>query len=188
MPAPKPADAVGEWLAKPAAAKLLGASLRQLERRERQGYIEKRVTPRGPMERAARVLYSRADIIALKAGTPNSYARVAPVKEPAPRAAKPTVVSNDTGAALAVVDHSTEIFAALLGKLATVFPTPTPSAEPPRPWLTLDEAVEYSGLPRAFLLAEARAGSSPFALNVGTTGRGARYRFNRDALANPGGA
>ena len=49
------------------------------------------------------------------------------------------------------------------------------------PHLTLAQAVEYSGLPAAFLIAQARAGKVR-AVNVGT---GARefWRFEREALA-----
>jgi hypothetical protein len=50
-----------------------------------------------------------------------------------------------------------------------------------RPWLTLAEASEWSGLPAAWLLAQARAGA-PFALNV-AHGSKAHWRFNREALA-----
>lgn len=56
-------------------------------------------------------------------------------------------------------------------------------AQPKRwaPWLTLPEAVEFSGLPASYLLAQARAGTIR-ALNVGT---GARefWRFHRASLA-----
>jgi hypothetical protein len=50
-----------------------------------------------------------------------------------------------------------------------------------RPWLNLEEAAEYSGLPKSFLLALAVHGTL-LALNVGTE-RQKRWRFNRAALA-----
>jgi excisionase family DNA binding protein len=58
----------------------------------------------------------------------------------------------------------------------------------PRAWLTLDEAVEYSGLPKSYLLALARGGGDAthrkpdFAVNVGT-GTKEFWRFNREALS-----
>ena len=54
------------------------------------------------------------------------------------------------------------------------------SAAVPKPWLTTAEAVEYSGLPKAWLLEQARKGNIP-AINVGSGSR-ERWRFNREAL------
>jgi len=55
-----------------------------------------------------------------------------------------------------------------------------------KPWLTLDEAAEFSGLPRGWLLAQARRGEasvpSVMAINVGTE-KQPRWRFNREALS-----
>lgn len=50
-----------------------------------------------------------------------------------------------------------------------------------RPWLTLAEAVEYSGLPASYLLAQARAGKAR-AINVGS-GIREFWRFHRASLA-----
>lgn len=55
-----------------------------------------------------------------------------------------------------------------------------PAPAPPKPWLSLDEAAGYSGLPRAWLLAQARNGSW-LALNVGSAKR-ASWRFSRGGL------
>jgi predicted DNA-binding transcriptional regulator AlpA len=55
----------------------------------------------------------------------------------------------------------------------------------PKPWLTLAEAAEFSGLPKSWLLREARAGS-PLARNVSggvDAMAAAAYRFSREALA-----
>ncbi len=64
--------------------------------------------------------------------------------------------------------------------MATILKSRELSAAP-KPWLTLDEAAEYSGLPKAYLLTLARGGCD-LARNVGTEKR-ASWRFNRDALA-----
>jgi hypothetical protein len=52
-----------------------------------------------------------------------------------------------------------------------------------KPWLTLDEAVEYSGLPRGWLLSQAKAGAG-FASDFGS-GRRRSFRFHRDSLGLP---
>jgi hypothetical protein len=56
--------------------------------------------------------------------------------------------------------------------------------EPPKPWLTLDEAVAFSGLTRAWLLREARDGlGSVVARDMGKHSRGGRWRFHREGLS-----
>jgi hypothetical protein len=67
--------------------------------------------------------------------------------------------------------------AAHLARLSAAFPSPPR----PKPWLTLVEAVEFSGLPQAYLLTQARAGSIR-AVNVGTA-KQQRWRFHRSSLA-----
>jgi hypothetical protein len=54
-------------------------------------------------------------------------------------------------------------------------------AQRPKPWLTLAEAAEFSGLPQSYLLTQARAGSIR-AVNVGTP-KQQRWRFHRAGLA-----
>ncbi len=60
-------------------------------------------------------------------------------------------------------------------------------APPLLPWLTLDEAAEASGLPRAWLLeyainGGAEGGSRIDVLDVGAGRRGGRFRFRRESL------
>jgi hypothetical protein len=62
--------------------------------------------------------------------------------------------------------------AAHLAKLAAAFPSPPPTVGQ---WLTLDEAAERSGLPKSWLLAQARSGAD-FAMNVGSPKK-AVWRF-----------
>lgn len=188
MPTPKPA--LEEWIPKTAAAKLLGVSLRQIERREKDGFLEKRTLPRLATESTGRVVYSRADLLALKAGTPNTHARaVQDVVDPEASPLQP-VVSNggagggggSNGKALALVRNGSyaqrdyvAAFDAIVGSLRAA----TPPA--PKPWLTVDEAVEYSGLPRGYLLKRAREGWDA-AVDVSTGGAHQFWRFNRAAL------
>ena len=57
---------------------------------------------------------------------------------------------------------------------------PGPAIAPPRPWLTLDEAAEYSGLPASAVARLIHAGKLR-ALDVGIR-PGGRYRIRRADL------
>jgi hypothetical protein len=180
MPQAKPAP---EWLPKAEAAAYLGVSARSLERHEGKGFIEKRVRRAGPLERTNAVEYSVADLEALKRGAPNVHAR-----EIEPDGYNKIVIndapaSNDTGKTTAVAKRDNGALAgAGLAQLVSYFEWLRAQNEPPavKPWLTLAEAVDYSGLPAAWLVAQARSGGVR-AVNVGT---GARefWRFNREGL------
>ena len=86
-------------------------------------------------------------------------------------------VSNDPGKVLARIQPgATELAQAIAAALRDGL-----QGDSPKPWLTISEAVEYSGLPRSYLLAQARAGAVR-AVNVGT-GKQEYWRFNREALA-----
>jgi hypothetical protein len=181
-----------EWLQKVPAAKLLGVAVRQLERRARDGYIESRRLPREVNETTARAVYSRADIVALKSGKPNVHAR--PVEEPA----EPLVYGPDdpdhflrdgkSSRALALravpdPDPGSTAFARGLAVIFENFENLRPAKQ--KPWLSLAEAVEYSGLPKAWLVAQAREGAA-FAIDVSGGGTRASWRFNRAALGAAG--
>jgi hypothetical protein len=176
MPAAKPA--LDEWLPKEAAAKLLGVKLRSLEKRASQGYVEKQVQPRHPSERAARVLYSRADILALKSGTPNVHARE--VVENRTSDSKDHSEVRPASTALAVrngprdPDHR-----GIVADLALILSRHPEYAQPatlPGPFVSLAEAVKLSGMPESWLVAQARSGV-PWAVNVGT-GKREFWRFS----------
>lgn len=192
-----------EWLSKAHAAKFLGVSLRQIERREAQGAIEKRTLPRLATESTGRVLYSRADLVALKNGTPNTHARAVdpePEESDTSQAVSERLNPSQNGnpTALAVVQSSASRIRELEGwaakneslmvvqdrliEVLSKTPTlPAPAAPAPKPWLTLEEAVEYSGLPRGYLLKRAREGWDA-AVDVSTGGAHQFWRFNRAAL------
>jgi hypothetical protein len=110
-----------------------------------------------------------------------------PAEKPAaprivPAAEKPAKTQPPDGAQFTLADVS-RVVAAL-------------AAQTPKPWLTLGEAAEFSGLPKAWLLAVARLGhpesaadraycdphGTVVAVNVGSEAR-ASWRFNREALA-----
>src|SRR5215203_7388969 len=159
----------GVWVSAKDAAKLLGRSERSVLRRYEQGYIRRDAGRREPGASIATPLYSVDDIEALLAGTPNYYppdgSSAAPMRItaastvyalPAPAA----TTAEETGDGDAALDHS-------------------------RPWLTLAQAAEYSGLPASYLAWA--AGREVFeALDVGIR-PGGRWRFHRDSLANAPG-
>ena len=178
-------------MSKKYAAMMLGVSLRQIERRESQGYIEKRKAERRMGESTARSEYSRADIEALKAGTPNVHARevsqtegyIEAIREAGEESQKARKPENGAGKALATrPPNSWPSFEERIGAfVATLQANPLVRAPQLRPWLTLDEAVAFSGLPRAFLVAKAVEGV-PWAIDVCAGGTRAFWRFNREGL------
>ena len=167
-----------DWLPKEEAAELLGVSIRQLENRTLKGEIRKKTLPRLPNERAARVMYSIEDLKAINAGSPNHYGE--PAASSVPRASDLVAVitgrPNHSGAPAAGDPFAG--LAAHLAALAKAFPPPAEA----KPWLTLAEAAAYSGLPAAWLVAQAREGGKKWVVNVGQ-GTKAHWRFNREALA-----
>jgi hypothetical protein len=136
-----------DWISKDAAAKLLGVSVRQVENRAARGEIEKRTLPKLASERAARVEYSRRDVDAIRAGGGRPPALAA--ANGAPLNASAVTVRPP---ALPAGSNPFAGFAAQLAALAGAFP---PAG---KPWLSLKEASEYSGLPARWLREAARAG------------------------------
>ena len=167
-----------DWLSPADAAAFLGIKPRQLQRREQNGYLTKRTLPRQPTESVGRVEYLREDLEALKAGKPNVHARVVPAKD------ADQTTTNRRSTALAVsapglhnAPPEVSVFWRSFYEAATAMPPA------PRPWLTLDEAVEYSGLSRRWLLKEAEAGQGAIEIrDMGKHARGGRWRFLRDDL------
>ena len=151
------------WLGKAEAAEFLGVSVRQIEYRAARGEIRKRTMPKERHERAARIVYSREDLAAIRAGEVKNTARW--LFQPSPHLA--------AGVAR---------FLALPRPLIDALRERREPAAAARPWLSLADAAEYSGLPTFFLLLQARRGAA-WALNVGQ-GSKAHWRFNRDALAD----
>jgi hypothetical protein len=90
-----------------------------------------------------------------------------------PALAAPSVAVAPTSAA----SDPLASLAAHLAKLAAAFPSRPPAVGK---WLTLDQAAEQSGLPKSWLLAQARSGAA-FALNVGSAKK-AVWRFRSDGV------
>ena len=75
---------------------------------------------------------------------------------------------------------SSDTLAMVTTALARAVQAAAADAPAPKPWLTLAEAVEYSGLPASYLVRRAREGWTA-AIDVGT-GDKAFWRFNREGL------
>jgi hypothetical protein len=162
------------WVSKAEAAQLLAVSPRQIERHEAAGKIRKQIAPKAPGERSGRAIYSRSDLQAIKAGTPNDY-RQPPAPAPAPAAELSTRQPQETAPA-----------AELLPLLAQLISSKQPPPAQMRPWLTAAEAAEYSGLPAWWLIAQAEEGHAGTAIDIGIRRAGGRWRFRRSDLVNMG--
>ena len=152
------------WLPKDEAAALLKVGIRQLENRVTDGLIRKKVLPKAPSERVARVVFSREDLLALKAGKPN-------MRDESSRFEPSQSVSNGP----ATPANGVIAIPAALIELLRERREPA-AATMPGPFVGLADAVAISGMPASWLLAQARAGV-PWAINVGT-GKKAFWRFS----------
>ncbi len=182
---PQAKQSESDWITKDEAAELLGVNPRQVQKRVEQGYIEKRTLARLPTEPQGRVQYSRADVDALLAGAPNQHA----VEVPANGGTKDVVRMPNGGAPLS---QSIAEMAGFTNGLMTVREFLNENKpEHPDPWLrykeklwlTLDESVAYSGLPRPEMERLLREGL------VYSFGRGPKtWRVQRAALDSYGTA
>ena len=163
-------SAVRTPLTKDEAAEALGKSRRTIETYAATGklpciYVTHKF--------GRQLVFDPDDVARLKAELESPIHRMI---EPEPPATPPALdlahVFPDPPA-LALRSH--DPFAGLAAHLAKL------SAPPPTigKWLTLDQAHEQSGLPRAWLLAQARGGA-PWAMNCGT-GKKEFWRFRADA-------
>jgi hypothetical protein len=149
-------SAVRTPLTKDEAAEALGKSRRTIETYAATGklpciYVTTKF--------GRQATFDPGDVARLKAELESPIHRMIEPEPPATPPA-PALRSHDPFAGLA----------AHLAKLSPSNPPPTIGK-----WLTLDQAHEQSGLPRAWLLAQARAGA-PWAINCGT-GKKEFWRF-----------
>ena len=162
-PALKPA------LTRAEACEQLGCSPRTLNRYVADGRIVSYYMRGASGQQEARfrphevaALKAELDVPAIRAVTPPAVQALATVAAPAIRE-----IGDSVGAALAKIADAMR---------------PAATA---KPWLTLDEAAAYSGLPKAFLLrvavARQRPEHVPIAVNVGSEAR-VSWRFNREEL------
>ena len=153
---------------------------RSLNRRVNDGFIRKKQLERQPGMKAAPVAYNREDVEAILAGKAAQH----PVVMNPPRAVASAAPAT-MPVAVAVSEAQSEAFRAFADYLAHLAERLQPPAAPTpvSHWLTLAEAAEYSGLPKAWLRRAAEAGSVEV-LNVGTE-KQKIWRFHRDSLAQP---
>jgi hypothetical protein len=177
-----------DWMTRKEAATTLGVSERQVQRRAEQGYLRVKILPRRLHEKSHTTMYNRADIAAIAAGSPNKYSVLMNSPEDAPEPAPEPKKALSTALAAPAADQ----FAGLPAFLANLsqavhainatYAPPAPASPPPpvKPWLTLNEAAEFSGLPKAYLrsCAEIKAVRA-----ISTSGgRFRNWRFHRDSL------
>jgi hypothetical protein len=183
-----------DWVAKQDAAKTLGVTERQVEKRAQQGYLRKRFLPRLANEKTARVEYLREDIDALLCGKPNMWGEALPAQGPTLCEKKVDtglqVAFNKQSGGLQPVTAIDGDFAlqisnaingacidALLAKLSETYAPP-----PLKGFLTFAEAIAYSGHTPA-KLAELLHSSQ-----VDNYGRGPKtWRVRRASLDAYGG-
>jgi hypothetical protein len=170
---------VREWITKEETAKQLDRSVRTVLAMAAAGTIKSK-TERDPKRRGQKVtLFHAGAVAALAEKRENGTAAEKPAQD-----RKPAIIPP---AALQSTDIS--LTQALVERLLN--PPPAVAVPPaPRPWLTLDEAAEFSGLTKRWLEAEAirilrDEGTTPIAIKVRDMGRGThggRWRFLRSDL------
>ena len=141
-----------EYISKQIAAQMLGLSVRRVLELSQTGAIKRRQVTDPVTKRAQTVLLAR-DVAKAVAAIDGQ---------------KRLVAYRGDGAGEVAVDRAPQ----------PLLPAPAPA--PIRPWLTVEEAAEYSGLPASFLLGMVDAGRLP-ALDVGVRA-GGRYRIARRAV------
>lgn len=155
------------WLTKEEAAKVLGMSIRHVERLAAAGQIEKRHVSPGAGTRYGGVHYLGSSVEAvlkerqegIHAPVKNALAVVAPTQ----LARVPPLTPRQKH-----LFDTREIADQALALSAI-------------PWLTLDQASEYSGLTKAWLLREAQ-GAGIAIRDMGKKSRGGAWRFFRADL------
>jgi hypothetical protein len=159
------------------------------------GAVRKRLLPREAGERVGRVVLARADVV--KLADPDQRRRTQAFST-APRVMSASSDVTPPSAQAEAWKGLAEFLAGLTAKLSEgpkllEAPAPeeaeeaprmpesyTPAPLEPRPWLTLEEAAYFSGLPPGWLKRAAALGNVE-AINVGSEKR-VSWRFHRDSL------
>jgi hypothetical protein len=168
----QPAEEV--WITKKQTAEILGVGAREVERMAKNGRIHKLYQPPNRKEdrRYGQVLYLQTDVRVIEQERLYGVRSSAPLPPQAALALAPI-----SQAQARVADAQVDAWhglAAHLAKLSAAFPTPKPQ---PRAWLTLEEAVDYCGLPLAELERLLREGL------IYSFGRGPKtWRIQRASL------
>jgi predicted DNA-binding transcriptional regulator AlpA len=172
MPEAAPAPAPAETLSKRDVSRLLGRSKRTVDRYMREGLLP---FTHAPGANGVEARFRREDVEAFQRAERAPVTRA--VARPSLPAAPIPVPIQPPALEMQAVD-------ALAGRIAELAREWWPPAKPdPKPWLTLSEAVAFSGLTRSYLVREARSGVSALAVrDMGRGSRGGRWRFSRESL------
>ena len=146
-----------EYISKQLAAEALGLSPRRLLEISQTGQIKRRYA-RDPVTKRRQAIFRAADV-----------ARLADEIASRKCAVRPEAAERSESAALS--------------HIRTVPPALPQLERPARPWLTVDEAADYTGLPASFLSSMITGGKLA-ALDIGSWRRkvGGRLRVNRRDL------
>ena len=171
-----PSEIPPGWVSRSEAAKRLRVSERQIQRRHEEGFIRKQTLERRLDQKAATTCYNAEDIAAILANKPNKWSTVVPAAE---NASQPPAEPKN-GKSTALVPAAIDVFSGLQAYFQNLNAQYVPPPPPAKPWLTLKEAADFSGLPAAWLKAAAAAGNVN-AIKTGS-GRIPNWRFHRDSL------
>ena len=153
---------VERWITKKEAAEVLGLSTRAVERLAQSRGITMRHEKPGPGRRYSMVFYSSPEIEALRDERRDGVRSIS-------TAVTRTYSAIPPDAQIAIARAQIGIFEGLTAHLAP--------SRAPKPWLTFDEAVEYSGLAPSMLEEVLRQG------DVFSIGRGLKtWRIQRASL------
>lgn len=175
MPSSAARTAKAKTLTKREVIEFLGKSKRTIEMYIHDGRLPCRYF-NGPNGKTA--VFDRAAVEALKLDLDTPTVRAVADMRGAALQAVPLHLRDmvESRAAVRQVMNPDPV-ALLTAAIARMAPPPAPVV---KPWLTLSEAVDYSGLPATYLVHEARARKIR-AVNVGT-GAKEFWRFNREGL------
>ena len=170
-----------EWIPSLEAAHILGIGERELQRKAKRypKQLTRKTQRLGP-QRQLSALYLRSDLMAFrdrqaKGIDPASAERLIPGETEG--ADVPDAAVPPTGESLALERLNT---GDPLTRLAELLARLSAHYQPqPKPWMTLSEAAEYSGLPKGYLLGLCR--QNKLGTDVGRR-RGGRFRISRKQL------
>jgi len=151
-----------EWIDSEKACKILGLKLRAFQRKVQSGFVRRQILPPSADHNRQQALYSLEDVMNLKESKDNG-ASFAVAHTSAPLAA----IAPTTAIALRDLQQT-----ALQALARSVQQETKP---PDKPWLTLKEAADYSGLPEHWLRRRCKESAlgfeKPLGINVASLKR-----------------
>jgi excisionase family DNA binding protein len=126
-------------------------------------------------------IFDRAAVERFKADSEIPMVRAVPEQRPNSGWRSQLVPASEVAPKTAVAVTSAADAQAVATTIAAVLREAMQPAPAVKPWLTLSEASDYSGLSESYLVRAARDGSIR-AINLARNGGRAFWRFNRDAL------